>query len=366
LPSKGGGLALCWSKEVSIDLINFSPHHIDAIVQQDKGIKWRSTFVYGEPCTQQRPEFWKLLKRIKPNKEANLPWLMLGDFNEAMWQSEHLSCNKRSEKRMQDFRDTMRFCDLHDLGYSGVPWTYNNKQEGMRNVKVRLDRAVANPAWCNLFNAASVKHIISSRSDHLPLILQMGKLEENNCKSSFHKYESMWEREESLGEEINEAWEAAGQVQNLADIKNKLHCTMRALKTWSREKFGRVDREIKKLTNRLEWLYKHNPFSHMTEIKHVSARMDELLLREEIMWRQRSRITWLKEGDQNTKYFHRRATSRAKKNRIKTLKTVDDKILQSKEEILEYSRDYFLDLFTKDQQVDPSPLLDIFIECCVT
>jgi hypothetical protein len=154
--------------------------------------------------------------------------------------------------------------------------------------------------------------------------------------------------------------------EQLSGLKNKLHCTMRALKTWSREKFGRVDREIKKLTKRLEWLYKHNPFSHMTEIKHVSARMDELLLRDEIMWRQISRITWLKEGDQNTKYFHRRATSRAKKNRIKTLKTVDDKILQSKEEILEYSRDYFLELFTKDQQVDPSPLLDIFIECCVT
>jgi hypothetical protein len=39
-----------------------------------------------------------------------------------------------------------------------------------------------------------------------------------------------------------------------------------------------------------------------------------------MMWLQRSRITWLKEADQNTKYFHRRAAGRANKNKIKHLK----------------------------------------------
>jgi exonuclease III len=74
---------------------------------------------------------------------------------------------------MQDFRDVLSYCDLHDLGFSGLPWTYDNKQAGVRNVKVCLDRAVATPSWSEWFPDATVQHIVTSRSDHCPLFLDL-------------------------------------------------------------------------------------------------------------------------------------------------------------------------------------------------
>jgi hypothetical protein len=32
---------------------------------------------------------------------------------------------------------------VYDLGFSGMPLTFDNKQKGDRNVKVRFDRAMA-------------------------------------------------------------------------------------------------------------------------------------------------------------------------------------------------------------------------------
>lgn len=52
---------------------------------------------------------------------------------------------------MAAFRDMLDFCGLMDMGFSGTPWTYDNKKPGSRNVKVRLDRGVASQSWLNRF-----------------------------------------------------------------------------------------------------------------------------------------------------------------------------------------------------------------------
>ena len=67
------------------------------------------------------------------------PWFMVGDFNETMWQNEYFFRNKRSNSLMADFRSVLSDCNLFDLGFHGTPWTYDNKQQGSRNVRVSLD-----------------------------------------------------------------------------------------------------------------------------------------------------------------------------------------------------------------------------------
>uniref|UniRef100_A0A1S3X514 Reverse transcriptase domain-containing protein n=1 Tax=Nicotiana tabacum TaxID=4097 RepID=A0A1S3X514_TOBAC len=47
--------------------------------------------------------------------------------------------------------------------------------------------------------------------------------------------------------------------------------------------------------------------------------IEEQLKNEEIVWRQKSRVLWLKEGDMNTKIFHRTANAHKRNNNIDQL-----------------------------------------------
>ena len=58
----------------------------------------------------------------------------------------------------------------------------------------------------------------------------------------------------------------------------------------------------------------------------------EISRKEEIAWRQRSRVQWLKQGDKNTKYFQKMATSHKRFSTIEKLE-VEGVIISEPEEI---------------------------------
>jgi exonuclease III len=187
---KGGGLALYWKDSIMMDFLSYGLHHIDTSVWDGTHhAGWRGTFVYGEPNTQHRHDMWELIRRMKPRSQAH--WLMIGYFNEAMWSHEHISARKRLERQLLDFREILSQCDLHDLGFSGKSWTCDNKQAGERNVRVRLDRVVANLGWTSWFPKASLVHIVSPRSNHCPILLHLERDEEDTAPQRIHRYEVM-------------------------------------------------------------------------------------------------------------------------------------------------------------------------------
>jgi hypothetical protein len=94
---------------------------------------------------------------------------------------------------MSDFRDVLADCEVFDLGFSGVPWMFDNKQAGNGNVKVRLDRVVASSGWTSWFPGAKVHHLITSRSDHLPVLLDVEPDDQTKVPSGGGQNEIVWE-----------------------------------------------------------------------------------------------------------------------------------------------------------------------------
>lgn len=67
-------------------------------------------------------------------------------------------------------------------------------------------------------------------------------------------------------------------------------------------------------------------------------------------WRQKSRATWLKEGDRNPRFFHRMASMKNNINSITTLK-VNGRHISNESQIRQIIEDYY-----KNMYAEPYPL----------
>ena len=86
------------------------------------------------------------------------------------------------------------------------------------------------------------------------------------------------------------------------------------------------------------------------EIHEVKKDINEVLAREEVMWKQRSRAEWLKCGDRNTKFFHVTASQRRKTNKIEGLES-EGVWVDSQEGIEKVVLDYFNYIYKSDRPV---------------
>ena len=107
-----------------------------------------------------------------------------------------------------------------------------------------------------------------------------------------------------------------------------LACKLKALKGdlrwWNNEVFGQVGKQKKILLEGIREIDICGEGRGLNEEERrrkdeLSSELERLLLYEEISWCQKSRALWLREGDKNTKFFHRVANSNKRNNAIESL-----------------------------------------------
>ncbi len=116
---------------------------------------------------------------------------------------------------------------------------------------------------------------------------------------------------------------------------------------WSRESFGSIKKQIEVLKQKLhqaETLAIQD--QEHESINGLRRELNTLLEKEENMWRQRSRVSWLTQGDRNTKYFHERASQRRRRNSISRLCDERGSWHDSNEGMAELMTEYYTTLFT--------------------
>ena len=173
-------------------------------------------------------------------------------------------------------------------------------------------------------------------------------------------FENKWLLDPDFTSLVSEKWqEAKGRRPESCYSVDAWHgnlcMTRQFLKGWGIKQAG----EKKKLRSSL--LAQLESINRDAEVGEISAScweeryglenaLEQIYQQEEIHWKQRGDLTWLVEGDSNTRFFHQFANGRRRKNTIISLDT-DQGEVKTQEEIMAHATNFYKSLFGSPPQI---------------
>eukprot|EP00253_Pinus_taeda_P033970 PITA_33970 len=130
------------------------------------------------------------------------------------------------------------------------------------------------------------------------------------------------------------------------NLQKKLRIIKEKIKEWNRTVFGDIFKEKTRIEENLEQIHKdwasgHSNEEYAEQEKSLTPQWHDRCRQEETLWKQKSRIQWLKEGEQNTKFFHRSALDYRSGNKILEMKNKDGEPLKNHHDISSLLREHF-------------------------
>ncbi|XP_074293296.1 uncharacterized protein LOC141620279 [Silene latifolia] len=292
-----------------------SVHYIDVDVEFD-GSRWRLTGFYGWAAVQDRHLSWQQLRILA--RESDDPWICVGDYNKILFSNE-MKGGERAQWQMNNFRDAVDECGLRYLPMEGYAFTYDNGQ---------------------------LVHLSREWSDHAPIkvILQRSGIDMQE-RSKLFRFEQIWVGENGCEDAVRRAWDL--DTGDLLETINR--CDFK-LNEWKGVSIGKILRDLKKKRSRLDRLNAGGRSLQLVkERQQLVCDIAHLLRQEEFFWRQRSRALWLRDGDRNTKFFHRKAGQRKARNHISKLIDDEGRTHTTNQAIASCAMSYFSELFSSSR-----------------
>ncbi|XP_024195984.1 uncharacterized protein LOC112199158 [Rosa chinensis] len=250
----------------------------------------------------------------------------------------------------------MDAASLNDIGFFRCRYTWSNKF-----TKERLDRAFWSVSCRTIFPLSRSITLPPSDSDHNPILVEARAEREPIRRSTRRfRFEEIWHGNKQCADIIQRQWSAPLTCNMLQQLGSKIHSTGQQLLKWHVTDFQRQKVELREVQSKLLDLIRQ-PFSsaQYEEQRRLHVRQSQLLSQEEKYWRQRSRALWLKDGDRNFAYFHRKSSNRESRNTIRGLMNDNGVWTDDPSEVKHLLMDFYNMTFSSEG-VDESTISEIF------
>ena len=223
---------------------------------------------------------------------------------------------------VSEFNDWLAAIEVDDIPCVGKPFTWVRPNG---SCKSKLDRVCVSDGWLSKWPDNSQFNLERNYSDHCPIIMHSKCIDWG--PKPFKVYDG-WLMNKQFQKVVRECWiDYQPMGWGGYALKCKLQHLKQRLKIWSKDNIGDLCSKVKQLQQKLNDLENSMPVQpseqQVKDLKKTQADLWEKATMQESIVRQKSRCRWIKEGDNNTSYFHRVINLRRRRNALRGLQIGD-------------------------------------------
>ncbi|XP_062080858.1 uncharacterized protein LOC133785653 [Humulus lupulus] len=309
-----GRILLVWREDiVQVNII----HVMDQLVHCEVRIKGSMnqtllSFVYGRNTLEERKLLWPHL--LCPKASA-APWLVVGDFNAIFDYGDRIGGREVSHSEVADSSQWRASVLITELRSNGSFFTWSNNQHPETRIYSKLDRVLVNEKWSDSFPDSEARIFWDTLSDHCYCIIKTVQFKEFGIKP--FRFYNCWSTHEDFRVIVLDCWlKPAGGI-GLQQVLLKLKRLIPILSRFNKQQVG--DQEESDAAR---------------DFANKSCSYESFL-------RQKSKINWLRFGDENTAYFRASLKQRKMRNRISSFINDEGHIVENYPEVIDHFYNHF-------------------------
>ncbi|KAL4581753.1 hypothetical protein LXL04_006281 [Taraxacum kok-saghyz] len=310
------------------------------------------SFIYAENDYRNRRILWEYL-RAHQNLVKDEPWLVSGYFNQILKPGESTRSSS-FDSYMDDFQRCIEDTNLIDINATGLYYTWNQKPRGVGGLLRKSDRTMGNTNILSLFPRINVMYKPYGISDQSPAVIEfpIGKPK----KSYDFKFVNTIADHPQFLDTVQLHWNSRIDGHSMYQVFQKLKNLKPPIRKISHQ-MGNPSKKVEARRTEVEKDQEQldrEPDNEELSFEHATY-LDEFikaLSEEESLFRQKAKLNWLKDGDRNTKYYHKVIKEKQNRNRLKSI-TDGEWIVHGADKVTEVALDYFSDFLGKSRDMEP-------------